>query len=243
MMKNKFALLVAACLVLLLAACGGTVGEEPSATEPETAVVTEHDDEMMAEDSDEMMAEDSDETMAEHDDEMMAEDSDEMMAEDSDEMMAEDSDEMMAEGEAAWQQITLTNAQTGEQFTLGDFAGKTVYVEPMATWCTNCRQQLTNVSAATSQFGEDVVFIALSVEVGLSDSDLADYAAAQGFPFTFAVVNETLLRELVNEFGQSIANPPATPHFVIRTDGTTTDLFTGIESSDEIAALIQSEIQ
>ena len=33
------------------------------------------------------------------------------------------------------------DARTGQTFTLADLQGKTVYVEPMATWCTNCRQQ------------------------------------------------------------------------------------------------------
>ena len=46
---------------------------------------------------------------------------------------------------ASWQQLPLVDARTGESFTLADFAGKTVYVEPMATWCTNCRQQLRTV--------------------------------------------------------------------------------------------------
>jgi len=202
-----------------------------------------------AESDEEMM--DSDEAMAEHDDESM--DSDEAMAESNDEMMDDDEAEVMAEDNEesmtettnlpTWQQIPLTNAQTGEQFTFADFAGKTVFVEPMATWCTNCRRQLTNVSAATTQFDENVVFIALSVEVGIKDSELVSYAEGQGFPFIFAGVDEALLNELANEFGQSVANPPATPHFIIRADGTTTDLVTGIESTDEIAAQIQAEIQ
>ena len=234
-MKNRMMLILIAGLILLLAACTGTASEEPAASGgEETAVMPETTDDAMTESDEEMMAED-DEAMTESDEEMIAE---------HDEAMTESDEEMMAGDFPAWQQIALTNAQTGEQFTFADFAGKTIYVEPMATWCTNCRRQLTNVAAATSQFNADeVVFVALSVEVGLQDSQLASYADGQGFPFEFAVVNEELLRELVNEFGQSIANPPATPHFVIRADGTTTDLTTGIESTDEIIAFIQSEIQ
>jgi hypothetical protein len=33
-----------------------------------------------------------------------------------------------------WLTLPLTNARTGETFTLADFAGKTVFVHPMATW-------------------------------------------------------------------------------------------------------------
>jgi hypothetical protein len=33
-----------------------------------------------------------------------------------------------------WLTMPLTNARSGETFTLADFAGKTVFVHPMATW-------------------------------------------------------------------------------------------------------------
>lgn len=39
----------------------------------------------------------------------------------------------------AWFSLPLTDARTGETFTLGDFSGQLVFVEPMATWCANCR--------------------------------------------------------------------------------------------------------
>jgi hypothetical protein len=35
---------------------------------------------------------------------------------------------------AGWQSIPLRNARTGETFTFADFAGRTVYVHPMARW-------------------------------------------------------------------------------------------------------------
>lgn len=137
-----------------------------------------------------------------------------------------------------WQQMELVDANTGETFTLGDFYGQTVFVEPMATWCTNCRSQLRNVREAiellTEEEIEDVVFIALSVETNLSSESLADYTAAQDFDWTFAVMSEELLIALVDEFGRAIANPPSTPHFIIRKDGTYTEVETGIETSDEI---------
>ena len=40
-----------------------------------------------------------------------------------------------------WTNLPLVNARTGDTFTLADFAGKTVFIEPMATWCPNCRAQ------------------------------------------------------------------------------------------------------
>jgi thiol-disulfide isomerase/thioredoxin len=145
-----------------------------------------------------------------------------------------------------WQTIELTDVNTGETFTLGDFFGKTVFVEPMATWCSNCRSQLRNVASARNILAEeaeidleeadfeDIVFIALSVEIGLAEQTLADYTERQGFDWTFAVMPEEMLVEMVDEFGRAIANPPATPHFLIRPDGTYTEMVTGLESDDEV---------
>jgi thiol-disulfide isomerase/thioredoxin len=135
----------------------------------------------------------------------------------------------------SWQTLPLTNARTGESFAFADFAGKTVFVEPMATWCTNCRQQLGNVSSAYTQLNADqFVFVALSVETNITAGDLAQYADGNGFGWLFAVMTPEMLSELTTTFGRTITNPPSTPHFVIRPDGTTTGLITGIESGSQI---------
>ncbi|GAA5531057.1 TlpA disulfide reductase family protein [Herpetosiphon gulosus] len=142
---------------------------------------------------------------------------------------------------AAWQTLPLINARTGESFTLADFHGKTIYIEPMATWCSNCRKQLTIVAETQAQLkNPDVVFIGLSVETDLAASDLAAYADAAGFDWLFAVSTPELLRELTAVFGRTITNPPATPHFIIRPDGTTTELSTGIEPSDGLIRALQA---
>lgn len=148
-------------------------------------------------------------------------------------------DEAVGADRPAWQQLALTNARTGETFTLADFAGQTVFVEPMATWCSNCRRQLTNVRDAQQQLAEDdVVFVALSVETNIDDAALANYADGAGFDWLFAVVTPEMLEQLAGEFGRVIANPPATPHFIIRPDGTYTELVTGIEPADQIISQI-----
>jgi thiol-disulfide isomerase/thioredoxin len=132
----------------------------------------------------------------------------------------------------------LTDARSGDSFTLGGFAGKTVFVEPFATWCSNCRQQLANVNAARQQAGEDVVFVALSVEPNIGDEILAAYAADTGYDLIFAAMPPDMLQALAAQFGQTISNPPATPHFVIRLDGSTSELVTGIESTEAILAQV-----
>lgn len=239
-MKKLNIVILALVSLFLFAAC--TSGGETAVTEPMTEDTVMQDDNMMAEESndDEMMADDKMMDDESHEDEVMADD--EMMEDDShDDMMDEemsDSDNMA--DAPAWQTIELTDARTGEPFTLGSFSGKTVFVEPMATWCTNCRRQLGNVSEARAQLGDDVVFIGLSLETNLSAADLAKYQADQGFDWTFAVMTPEMLQSLTDTFGRSITSAPSTPHFVIRPDGSYTDLVTGIEPADQIVNQIQA---
>ena len=138
----------------------------------------------------------------------------------------------------AWQTTKLTDARTGKTFTLADFPGKTVFVENMATWCTNCAQQLRYVKEAQAKLDPNkVVFIGLSVESDLKPADLASYADKAGLNFPFAVLNAEQLKHMVDAFGFTAINPPSTPHFVIKPDGTVSKLMTGYEDAN---ALVKS---
>lgn len=139
-----------------------------------------------------------------------------------------------AQERPAWQSLELTDVRTGDVFTLGGFEGKTVLVEPMATWCTNCRAQLNNVNTAMPEAGEDVVFVALSVEGNLPDDALAAYAEREGFNMIFAVASPELLQGLVDDLGRAVTSPPSTPHFIIRPDGSFTELATGRKAPEVI---------
>ena len=138
----------------------------------------------------------------------------------------------------AWHTLPLVDARTGQTFTLADLAGKTVYVEPMATWCTNCRGQMGLIrdQVLPQLDPERTVLVGLSVETDLPPEKLAAYVDAQGFTWTFAVMTPELLRELSSTFGLTVANPPAIPHFVIGPDGTTSDLSTGFHTADRLLA-------
>ncbi|GAB4548255.1 MAG: hypothetical protein OHK0023_11040 [Anaerolineae bacterium] len=160
-----------------------------------------------------------------------------------------------AQDKPDWMTIELMDAQTGEAFTLADFEGKTVLVEPMATWCSTCRRQLGYTAQLIRALMEDTatkgdneeeyedqfVFIALSVETNLAADTLARYAERFEFPLKFAVMNQDMLRALVAEFGRSAANPPSSPSFIIRADGTFTELKVGVELPEEILANLETE--
>jgi len=142
----------------------------------------------------------------------------------------------------AWLKTELTDACSGETFTLTDFVGKTVYIEAMATWCPPCRDQLVRVKEAAAQIPkeerQEIVFIALSSEVDLPRETLAEYAAANDFPFIFAVMPTEMLRAMAEDLGQEIAIPPATPHLIVAPDGTVGEVHTGSISAEDLLALL-----
>jgi thiol-disulfide isomerase/thioredoxin len=142
----------------------------------------------------------------------------------------------------AWMTTELIDACSGESFTLADFAGKTLYIESMATWCPPCRDQLARVKEAAAQIpeeeGADTVFVALSSEVDLPRETLAEYAASNDFPFIFAVMPAEMLQSMADELGQEIAVPPATPHLIVTPDGAIGELRTGGESAADLLALL-----
>lgn len=159
--------------------------------------------------------------------------------------MAEQPTEAAIAGEAieqpTWMKLPLTDVRTGKSFTLADYAGQVVYVETMATWCPNCRTQLSNVQQSLALFGENKpVFVAISVETTLAPQDLAAYAEENGFEVIFAVATPELLQALNESFGRTITNPPSTPHFLIAANGTHSELRTGFSTPAEIVELVQA---
>jgi thiol-disulfide isomerase/thioredoxin len=141
---------------------------------------------------------------------------------------------MMVEGHA-WGKASLINARTDEAFKIGDYAGKTIYIEAFATWCPNCQKQLTSVHEAQMKF-PDTVFIALSVEGDITNEALTKYADDNMFAdIIIARATPEVLESLVMEFGADITNPPSTPHFFISSTGEASELITGIEDANKLA--------
>lgn len=140
-----------------------------------------------------------------------------------------------------WLTTELTDACSGETFTLADFAGTTLFIESMATWCGECYEQLSRVQDAAAQIPaaerEEIVLVALSSEVNLPREDLARYAAETGFPMIFAVMSEAMLKAMVDDVGREVAIPPAMPHLIVAPDGTIGELHTGGSSAEELLAL------
>jgi cytochrome oxidase Cu insertion factor (SCO1/SenC/PrrC family) len=125
---------------------------------------------------------------------------------------------------ASWLDIELTDVATGEAFTLASLQGEVVAIEPMAIWCTNCKNQNDNVREAYADIEAlGVRVISLGVEPNEQPEALAKYAERRDYPWTFAQSPLEFSRALNDLFGPQILSVPSTPLIVLDQNG---ELFT-----------------
>jgi len=144
---------------------------------------------------------------------------------------------------AAWRTTPMTDARSGETFTIDALQGKLVAIEPMAVWCSNCRiQQHEAAAALEATHSDDLVYLGLDVDPNEEPEALADYAAAEGFAWPFAVAGPDVSRSLAATFGDQVLSPPSTPLILIGPDGNVLDLHFGLRTADELATLFTEHL-
>lgn len=138
----------------------------------------------------------------------------------------------------AWAGVELVDVTTGASFTIAGLAGTTVFVEPMATWCSNCRLQQARFADALARLpAGSVEYVVISVDPNEDPAALAAYRAGAGFPGRYAVAGRELLGLLEAAFGPGVLSPPSVP--LIRVDPTGVVSFTvGAKSADDIVDLV-----
>ncbi len=137
-----------------------------------------------------------------------------------------------------WATMTLTDVTTGQPFTIADFAGRTVFVEAMAIWCTNCRAQQGRFTEALAKVDPGrVAYVVLTVDPSESAGDLARYKQSRGFTGTYAVAGREVSAALKDAFGPNVLNPPSVPLIQVSPGGEVS-FGTGGESVDTIVATV-----
>jgi thiol-disulfide isomerase/thioredoxin len=140
-----------------------------------------------------------------------------------------------------WATATLIDVATGEPFRIADLAGRTIFVEPMAIWCSKCRAQQGEFQSALARLDADrVAYVVLTIEPSETADQLARYRDQNGFEGRYAVAGTEVSAALAAEFGTSVLNPPSTPVIVVGTDGTVTLAPFGSKSADQILELAQA---
>lgn len=86
----------------------------------------------------------------------------------------------------AWKTATLTDARTGQDFTISQFHGKVVVLELMATWCGNCERQGQELrKVAQNMNGNDqIVIVTVDVDPNEDLNLLNQYVQRYNFGST-----------------------------------------------------------
>lgn len=140
-----------------------------------------------------------------------------------------------------WFDIQLTDVQTGEAFTMNDYAGKVVLVETMAMWCPNCLFQANEVRKMHELLDnpDDVISVSLDVDVNEEGASLKDYTEEYAFEWHFAVAPLEVARALGNLYTAEYLNPPLSPMLIIDRNGDVHHLEYGQKSAEKLLASVQ----
>jgi hypothetical protein len=119
-----------------------------------------------------------------------------------------------------WATETLTDVTTGETFTIAELAGKPLFIEAMAIWCTKCREQQARFTEALGRLPEGAAeYVVLTIDPSETAQDLARYEANRGFSGRYAVAGRELSRRLERAFGANVLNPPSVPLVFVSPSG------------------------
>jgi thiol-disulfide isomerase/thioredoxin len=141
-----------------------------------------------------------------------------------------------------WFDLEMVDVQTGQPFTINDYAGKVVLLETMAIWCPTCRRQGDEVARLHELLGdpEELVSVSLDVDMGENAEMLARYADELGYDWHFAVAPLLVARALGNLYSAQYLNPPISPMLIVDRDGSVLGLpFGDVKSAEALAGVIE----
>ena len=140
-----------------------------------------------------------------------------------------------------WFDMELIDAQTGETFTMNDYAGKVVLLETMAMWCPNCIVQANEVRNLHELLGnpEDLISVSLDVDINEDAKSLGEYASGYGFDWHFAVAPLLVARALGNLYTAQYLNPPLSPMLIIDREGNVHHLEYGLKEAETLQEIVE----
>jgi thiol-disulfide isomerase/thioredoxin len=135
----------------------------------------------------------------------------------------------------SWFGVEMTDVNTGKPFRIGDFSGKVVLVETMATWCPTCQGEMSQVKDLIGMYGKgDLVAVALDVDPNEDAALLKKYVDKNGFGWLVAIAPTSVGRFLSEHYDQGYLNPPLLPMLYIDKTGGVWGLPFGAKSAAQI---------
>lgn len=143
--------------------------------------------------------------------------------------------------QSTWRELELTDALSGETFTVQQFEGQPVLLEFFAVWCPVCTAQQKAVRDALAE-RPDLVPISINVDPNEGDAQVRQHVEShEGFDWRYAVASSTLTHRLIQAFGVVITNPPAAPVVRVCPDASAALLDgRGVKSAETLLASFES---
>ena len=143
--------------------------------------------------------------------------------------------------ERTWYTAELTNAKTGETFTVADLnADGPVLLETFAIWCSRCQRQQEELKTFHEQAPSDVTTVALNVDPNEDREQVATHAEENGFDWRYAVAPSAVTESLIAQFDRSITVPPRVPMVRICPGGDATRLAGGHKPTDDLLSTLDA---
>lgn len=119
--------------------------------------------------------------------------------------------------ESSWQEIQLEDVRTGESYTVAELE-KPVLVETFAVWCPTCTRQ----QQAVKEFEKDseVTSVSLDVDPNEDAQKIRDHVERHGFEWRYSVAPPEMSKELSENYGNVMLNPPSAPMVLVCEKGT-----------------------
>ena len=144
-----------------------------------------------------------------------------------------------------WFGIPLEDAQSGETFTINDFAGKVVLIQTFAEWCPTCAYQANEVRDMVNALGNPTGLVLVSLDTDLHEdkASLKKYADYFDFGWRFAVSPLEVSHALGNLYSAEYVNPPLEPMLIIDRDGVVYGLPYGFKYSEQLKNTLEQYLQ
>ncbi len=129
------------------------------------------------------------------------------------------------------------NGLTGQTVTLSSFRDKVVLLEFMEPWCPHCQNMAPIIEQLNGQYGSDVVFISVSGPWNGATADgTAKFILSYGSTWTYVYDSSGTVFS-----GYGVNSTPT--FYVIGTDGSIANTFTGEQSYEALAASLTSALR
>ncbi|PWR69914.1 TlpA family protein disulfide reductase [Methanospirillum lacunae] len=107
----------------------------------------------------------------------------------------------------AWTKIPMTDAVTGEQFSIDQIAkmGKPVLIHTFAVWCPTCSMQLGESEQMLTTSPDSFTIVGIDIDPNENQNMVKKHIEKEKYAGHFAAAPKELTRGMVGTFGTSFA--------------------------------------